>query len=180
MNLELSSIGSVCNATKAYIEGIEREWRSAPAPGAFSSPRSVYEIRLDGSRQFRRLSAVQPNQSRAVLNHDGSRAAFQSFVDGKYIFSIYDVPTWALLQQWELTKIIQAHCASCSPLSFGWLADGHRLFVNLVEGDDDAADTNAPAIPGTYIIADDGKDLGKLSPVVHGSGIPGHNDLNYH
>jgi len=163
MNLELSQVGSVSRGKNAYIEGIEREWRSGPAPGAYSTPRSVYQLTLDGSRKFHRLWETQPNQSRPVPSSDGSRVAFQNFVGDKYVISIYDVSKSTLIQQWELTKILQAHCVSCIPLSLGWLADGHRLFVNLVEGDDDGEETSGPAIPGTYLVSEDGKDLGKLS-----------------
>jgi hypothetical protein len=179
MNFEITPVGSVSGEGKAYLTGVEREWRTTPLPGAYADPSTVYEISLNGSRQFHRLFETQPNQSPAVLNAQSSKAAFESFVDGKYVVSIYDVLTWRLIRSWELTKILQAHCASCTLLSFGWMADGQRLFFNLAEGDDDGENSDSPSVPGTYIASEEGKDLGKLSPDHGRFRVPGYVHPNF-
>jgi hypothetical protein len=185
MNFEITPVGSVSGANKAYITGVEREWRTAPVPGAYAEPVAIYEIRLDGSRQYRRLFETQPNQSPAILNSQGSKAAFTNFVNGKDVVSIYDVPAWKLLDSWDLTKITQAHCPYCSLMSFGWLADGHRLFfdVDIVDDEGEGADETVNPVPGIYLASEQGSDLGALSPdigALHLSGYIHPGFVNHH
>ena len=179
LNFEITPVGSVSGEGRAYLRGIEREWRTGPVPGVYADPVAVYEISLDGSRQFRRLLEVQPNQSAAVVNPQHSKAAFQNFVDGKYVISIYDLPAWKLLHKLDLTKILQTHCASCNLLSFGWLADGERLFLNVVQGDEDDGDPHPTSVPGIYIASEEGKDLGKLTADIRHFSLPGYVHPNF-
>jgi hypothetical protein len=145
------------------VTGVEREWRTAPTPGAFADAPALYEINLDGSKQFRKLFEAQPNQSPALINPRGTKAAIEAFVDGKYLFFIYELPAWKLLHRWELNKLTQAHCPDCLPLSYGWLASGDRLFFDLALGDEDLIDPKNHNIPGTYFVSEDGGDLGSIS-----------------
>lgn len=88
----------------------------------------------------------------------------ETFKDGKFVISIYAVPIWKLLHAWDLTKLIQTRCSTCHPLSYGWLADGTRLYFELGlvgEEEEDPANGNKP---GTYILSEDGTDLGGISP----------------
>src|SRR5271155_5106617 len=170
MNLEIRPTGSTVGADKAYAIGIMGEWRTTPTPGASSEPPAIYEVNLDGSNRFRRLLEVQPYQSPALLNPQTKKAVFGGFVsNGKYVVSIYDVPTGKLLHSWEFT---QTHCRDCVPVSYGWLADGKRLFFNLDIGADEPSNHN---VPGAYITAEDGTDLGGI-PVLAGQlQLPGYN-----
>jgi len=166
-------------STRAYVTAVEREWRGAPTPGVFAGPPALYEIRLDGSKQFRRLFEAKPNQSAAFLSPAGLKAMFESFADGKYTVLIYDVPTWKLLHSWDLTKITEAHCPDCLPLSCDWLADGNHLFFNLDLGDDDSIDPRHHNVPGTYTVAEDGTDLGAIPPKASEFRLPGSTQPNY-
>jgi hypothetical protein len=145
------------------VTGVEREWRTAPTPGAFADPPALYEINLDGSKQFRKLFEAQPNQLPALINPRGTKAAIEASVDGKYLFFIYELPAWKLLHRWELNKLTQARCPDCLPLSYGWLASGDHLFFNLALGDEDLIDLKNHNIPGTYFVSEDGGDLGSIS-----------------
>ena len=174
MNLDIKPTGPVYGTDKALVTGVRREWRTAPTPGAFADPPALYEINLDGSKQFRKLLGVQPNQSPALLNPRATKAVIEAFIDGKYLFFIYELPAWTLLRRWDLSKLTQARCPDCLPLSYGWLASGDRLFFNLVLGDEDLIDPKNHNIPGTYFVSEDGGDLGSISSETGRLQLPGH------
>jgi hypothetical protein len=161
------AFGLPLTTTKACVNGIEREWRAGPTPGAYETPKSVYEIALDGSNKFRRLFETKPNMSPAAVNAAGTEAFFQSFEDGKYNIYIYDVATWHLLHTWDLDGLLKANCPGCTPASQGWLAQDNRLFFNLDvvddDGDDDSTSPPSQGGPGTYTVAEDGSDIHKIS-----------------
>jgi hypothetical protein len=164
MNLDIRPTGPTYGADKVLVMGVMREWRTTPIPGAYEEPPAIYEISLDGSKQFRKLFEPPPNQLPALLNPQGKKAVFQAFQNEGYVISVYALPAWKLLQSWKLSKLTQAHCPSCTPLSYGWLADGERLFFDLgVNGEDDEASKNGHG-PGTYIASEDGADLGSIPP----------------
>jgi hypothetical protein len=174
MNLEIRPTGATLGAGKAYATRIMREWRTTPSPGAYSEPPALYEVSLDGSNRFRRLVEIQTNQSPALLNPQTKKMVFGGFVsNGKYVISIYDVPTWKLLRSWEL---IQTHCPDCIPVSYGWLADGNRLFFNLDVG---GVESSNHDVPGTYITAEDGTDLGGIPMQVGQLQLPGYDREKY-
>jgi len=171
MNLEIRPTGATLGANKAYATGIMRGWRTTPTPGASSEAPALYEISLDGSNRFRRLVEIQTNQlSPALLNPQTKKMMFGGFVSNdKYVVSIYDVPTGKLLRSWELTH---THCRDCVPASYGWLADGDRLFFNLDLGADGSENYD---VPGAYITAEDGTNLGGIPMHVGQLQLPGYN-----
>jgi hypothetical protein len=169
MNLEIKPAGGTLGAGKAYVIGIVREWRTTPTPGAYSEPPTIYEVNLDGSNRFRRLVEIQKDQSPALTNPQSTKVVFGGYVSNdKYVVSIYDVPTWKLLRSWAFT---QTRCPDCTPISYGWLADGNRLFFNLDLGD---ADEGIQGVPGTYITAEDGTDLGAIPMHAGQLQLPGY------
>jgi hypothetical protein len=170
MNLEIRPTGATLGANKAYATGIMREWRTTPTPGAYSEPPALYEVDLDGSNRFRRLVEIDIHQLPPLLNPQTKKVVLAGFVSNyKYVVSIYDVPTGKLLRSWQLT---QTHCRDCVPVSYGWLADGDRLFFNLdVDGDESSKDD----VPGAYITAEDGTDLGGIPMHVGQLQLPGYN-----
>jgi hypothetical protein len=180
LNFEISPANPAFGAGKAYVAGVEREWRTIPNAGAYAEPSAIYEISLDGSNRFRRLFATRPNQMPVLLNRAGQKAVFESFEEGRYMVFVYDVLPWKLLRTWDLTELLKAHCPVCLPTSYGWLANGDRLFFNLDLGDEDddedvaAGTTKTHNAPGTYITADDGTDLGGLPPHAGHLALPGY------
>jgi hypothetical protein len=164
MTFEIRPTGMALSSGKAFVAGVEREWRTAPSPGVIETPQAIYEITLDGSNHFRRLFETKQNQLPIFLNPQGTRAAFAVDVNGQEAISIYSVPEWKPLHTFELAKILEPHCPVCSLASYGWLADGTRLFFNVGIVDDDDEKSDHPNIPGTYIASEEGSDLGVLSP----------------
>lgn len=162
-HLEIRNVGALANDHKAYFVGIWRERRINPSP-IVTSEEAIYEISLDGSNHFRKVADAQPNQPPAILNLQSTRAAFESFKEDKYVVSIYSVPEWKLVQTWDLNKLMQAHCPTCTPLTYGWLADGKRLYFEITEVGDDEEATSPANRPGTYLVSEDGADLGGVSP----------------
>ena len=166
MGLEIAAWGSVSGSTKAYAKGTWRYFATIPVSPANStayrgvkSEDGIYELSLDGSNHFRKI-ADAPKQGRAILSAQGTKAAAES-ADGQSFF-IYSVPDWKLLATLDLAKLAKAHCPDCTPASYGWMADGNRIWVELVvvgEEDDDAAKVDRP---GTYIISGAGADLGAI------------------
>ena len=161
-HLQIQAVGALAYDRKAYFLGFWREHRTTPYP-TVTSDEAIYELSLDGSNHFHKITDAQPNQPPAILNPQSTRAAFQSFKD-KSIVSIYSVPEWKLLHTWDLNKLMQAHCPACTPVSYGWLADGKRLYFEFtVVGD--AEEESTPANhPGTYLASEDGADLGEIPP----------------
>lgn len=166
MDLEIAAWGSVSGSAKAYTKGVWRHFVTVPVSPANSMPyrgvnaeEGIYELSLDGSHHFRKIADAQ-KQGRAELNRQGTRAAAES-ADGQSIF-IYSVPEWKLLATLNLTKLAQTHCPGCTPASYGWMADGNRVWVELVvvgEEDDEEVKTDHA---GTYILTGDGADLGAI------------------
>jgi hypothetical protein len=170
MNLEIRPAGATLRADKAYATAIMRGWRNTVTPQVYSEPLAIYEINLDGSNRFRRLVEIQTNQLPALLNPQTKKMVFAGFVsNNKYVVSIYDVPTGKLLRSWQLT---QTHCPDCVPVSYGWLADGDRLFFDLDLGADESTNQD---VPGAYITAEDGTDLGGIPMLAGQLQLPGYN-----
>ena len=164
-HFEIRSPGALAmtNGGKAYCLGVWRERRTTPSP-MVTAEEGIYEISLDGSNHFRKLLDAQPNQPPAVMNPQGTRAAFQTYSDKYGVVSIYSVPEWKLLHTWDLGALFKAHCPGCSPMGYGWLADGKRLYFEITEVGDDEEATSPANRPGTYLVSEDGADLGSVSP----------------
>jgi len=168
MDLEIRAAGSVSGAAKAYTTGVWREWRATPTRGVYSDD-GIYELSLDGSNRFRKITGA-PKQGRALLNPQGDKAAAQS-ADGQSMV-IYTVPEWKLAATLDLAKLAKIHCPDCTPTSYGWLADGNRVFVELVVvGDEDSGKADHP---GTYILSVAGADLGATPAGAGAFQLPGY------
>jgi hypothetical protein len=180
MNFEIRPTDPAVGAGKAYVPGVEREWRTTPNPGVYSDPPAIYEISLDGSKRFRRLFETRPNQNAILLNRQAKKAVFEALLNEKYVVFVYDVPAWKLLRSWELTKLSQAHCPDCLPMSYGWLTTGDRLFFNLDLGaESDGDESKNHNLPGTCIVSEEGADLGGISPETGRLQLPGYVHPNY-
>ena len=166
MDLETAAWGSVSGSAKVYTKGVRRYYAIVPVSPANStsyrgvkSEDGIYELSLDGSNRFRKIADAQ-KEGRAVLNPQATKAAAES-ADAQSIL-IYSVPDWKLIATLDLTKLAKAHCPSCTPATYGWMADGNRLYVEIVvvgEEDDDEAKADHP---GTYILSPDGGDFGAI------------------
>jgi hypothetical protein len=177
MNLEIRAFAEVSPTGKAYTSGVWRERRGAPTPG-FYSDEGIYELSLDGSNHFRKIADDQ-KQGRPVLNAQGTKAVFVGWENDKFAAHIYALPEWKLLTSWDFGKLLQTHCPACSPTSYGWMADGNRLYVSMVvagEEDDDSAKADHP---GTYILSDDGTDLGALPANIGAFQVAGYIHPNF-
>ena len=162
MHLEIKPVGATLGSGSAYAIAVV-PGHTAPGPAAgYSDPAALYEISLDGSNRTRRLFETQPSQTSPVLNRQGEKAVFAGYLNERYVVSVYSVSSWTSLYRWDLTKLMQAHCASCNLTSYGWLEDGDRLFFNLVIGDEDDVNSKAPNVPGTYTVSGDGGHFSAL------------------
>ena len=181
-HLEIRNAGALAAGGKAYYLGVWRERRTTPSP-MVAAEEGIYEISLDGSNHYRKVAGAEPNQPPAMLNSQSTRAAFESFKEGKYVVSIYALPDWKLLSTWDLSKLMKAHCPPCTPVTYGWLADGKRLYFEITEVGDEEEATAATNRPGTYLVSEEGADLGRVSPLsgnvpfdgfIHANSVEGH------
>jgi hypothetical protein len=161
---------------KAYVLGVEREWRTGASPGVYSTPAAIYEIALDGSNKFRKV--VEPQQDEYVsgklfVDTAAAKLAYVTTVHGKYMLSIYNVATGTLEHAWELRKLIQNHCPDCLDEDIGWLPSGQGLFVTLQLGDDDSISPKSHNVPGTYFVSEEGKELGTVPQDLGKVRVPG-------
>lgn len=177
-HLEIKATGALANDRKAYFLGVWRERRTTPSP-MVSAEEAIYEISLDGSNHFRKIADAQPNQPPAILNPQSTRAAFESFKEDRYVVSIYSVPEWKLLRSWDLNKLMQAHCPACTLVTYGWLADGKRLYFEITEVGDDEDATASANKPGTYLVSEEGADLGGVSPQTAAVPFDGYIHANF-
>ena len=161
-NLEITPVGAALGAGKAYASGVVRQWRTTPNPGVYSEPTAIYEISLDGSKRSRKAFETQSNRTSALPNPSGTKAVFHASVNGEFVFFVYELPTGKLLHSWDFTKLTEAHCPDCIPGSYGWLAEGDRLFLNLQLGAGDYDEAKNLDSPGTYFTTEDGADLGGI------------------
>jgi hypothetical protein len=166
MNFEILPVGvldhPVVAGDKAYLRGVEQEWRGQPNPGVYETPPGIYEFNLDSSRKFRRVLEMKPNMGLPVLNAVGTKALFLREDEGRDVYSIYETATWRLLHEGDLRRSLQAHCPDCIPGASGWLADSSKLFVNLVMTGGDGESDDAQNAPGAYLFAEDGTNLGEI------------------
>jgi hypothetical protein len=166
MSFEIRPDSMSIGSGKAYVAGVDPAWRNTASPGVTGTPQAMYELRLDGSNKIRRLFEIDQNLWPLVLNPQGTRAVFSVNVNEQEVISIYSLPDWKLLHTFELAKLLKSHCPACSFGSYGWLADGARLFLEVGVDDDDDDKSTHPNAPGTYIASEEGADLGILSPDV--------------
>lgn len=172
VNLELAATGSVSPAGKAYIPGTWREEPATSGRGVIVD-HGIYAIDLDGSNRFRKVAEVGPRLSPPILNRQGTRAAFVTFRNGEYVVSIYALPGWNLVDSWSLSQLTSAHCPTCDTLSYGWLADGRRLYFELGLVGEDQTD-HPEARDTSYIVSQEGADLGPLPQQVAAVQLPGY------
>ena len=168
--LEISAGGTVSRGAKAYTVGVWRERRMTPSPGFYSDD-GIYELSLDSSNHFRKIGTAL-SLAAPVLNPQATQAAVQS-ADAQSIL-IYSVPDWKVLSTLNVAKLVQTHCPTCVTSSFGWLADGSRLFVELALGDEDEDDAGSAHHPGAYIFSADGVDQGAIPPGLGAFQYPGY------
>jgi hypothetical protein len=176
-HFEIRGMGALASSGKAYYLGVWRERRTTPSP-MVTAEEGIYEVSLDSSNHFRKIAEAQPNQPPAVLNRQCTKAAFETYND-KYVVSIYSVPGWKLLHTWDLNALFKAYCAACTPVTYGWLADGKRLYFEITEVGDDEDATSPANRPGTYLVSEEGADLGGVSPQTGAVPYEGYIQANY-
>lgn len=174
-NLEIKVPGGVSEAGEVYTAGTWREYRQTPAPGVYSEE-GVYELALDRSNQYRKIATLQANQPPAILNVQSTKALVSAYVNEKFMVDIYSLPEWKLLHSWDLMHLVKDSCGGCTPVSYGWLADGKRVFVYLtVVGDED--DTSEK--PGTYLFSEEGNSFGAIPAEAGALQVAGYVHPNY-
>jgi len=175
MNLEIKAPGTAAVGGKAYAAGTWREYRSTPTPGVYSDE-AIYELPLDRSNHYRKIAPATANQPPAILSPQSNKALVPAFVNGKFMVEIYSISDWKLLHSWDLMQLVKDSCGGCTPVGYGWLADGKRVFVNLtVVGDeDDTADK-----PGAYFFSEEGISLGAVPAEFAVLQVPGYVHPNF-
>lgn len=168
-HLELQATGAVTRTGKAYFLAFLRNWHGQPSPG-IQADRAYFEIDLDGSNRFRKIADAPAVEGPAVLNPQETRAVVQ----GPNAYLVYSVPDWKLLASWNLSKVTGAHCPACSPGSYGWLADGERLYFDLGVFTDETEEEHESDHPGVYIVSASGSDLGAIPPQTGAFQFPGY------
>jgi hypothetical protein len=182
--LEIRGWGSVSGTTKTYAAGLWRGRCTTPTPG-YCGGDGIYELSLDGSNQARRVADGQKQgrrvvdaqmEGRPILNPQATKAAVQG-TDNQSIL-IYSVADWKLLATLDLAKLSRAHCPACTLVSFGWMADGNRLYVELYVAVEEDKDEVKADHPGIYILSGDGADLGIIPAAIGAFQLSGyvHND----
>lgn len=134
---------------------------------AGSSPYSVYELFLDGSNRYRKVTELQDKDDIAgnfwhpqqvFVNPGGTKVGVLKWVgNSDYIF-IHDVATGTLLHKTDLHQVFPG----CEPSKLGWTADGERLFFMLSEGEADGMTKDSCARIGSWAMKEDGSGLERM------------------
>lgn len=175
MNLEIKAPSAAAGAGKAYAAGTWREYRTTPTYGVYSDD-AIYELALDRSNHYRKIAPAAANQPPAILSPQSNKALVPAYVNEKFIVQIYSIPEWKLLYSWDLMKLVRDSCGGCTPVDYGWLADGKRIFVNLTVVGDEA---DSAVKPGAYFFSEEGSNLGAVPAEFAALQVPGYVHPNF-
>ncbi|MFC1896856.1 hypothetical protein ACFL0Q_09435 [Thermodesulfobacteriota bacterium] len=133
--------------------------RSAFVP--FPGNDSLWELSVDGSNDFRRMTHVLGGESLGDLfvNSTGTRIGYINVMDRKQYILIHDVASGKLLNQVDITDMF----LDCYASSIGWLPESERLYVSLEIGDVHITSEASYARVGTYLMDEHGEHVVKLS-----------------
>jgi hypothetical protein len=140
---------------KSYSGG----WRTYPA--------ALYELKLDGSNQGRKIFEIEGNPDTGsnfqslFADPAGARIGYLTYENSKPYLYLRETNRGALLRRVDLSRTT----LDCLVTNIGFLPDGQTIFFTLDTGDDDATSKASFGRVGSYVMKTDG------SPPVRTAGI---------
>ena len=121
-------------------------------------PAALYELKIDGSNQGRKIFEIEGNFETGsnfrnlFTDPAGARAGYLTYENGKLYLYLRETTGGALLRRIDLSRI----ALDCLVTNIGFLPDGQRIFFTLDTGDDDATSKASYGRVGSYRMKTDG------------------------
>lgn len=131
--------------------------RSSYQGGWPTYPAALYELKLDGSNQGRRIFSIEGNLETGsnfrnlFVDPAGGRAGYLNYENNKMYLYLRDTDRGALLRRWDLSRV----ALDCMVSNIGFLPDG-RIFFTLETGDEDSTSKASYGRVGSYVMKTDG------------------------
>jgi hypothetical protein len=127
----------------------------------FPGNASLYELALNGSNSFRKITAITGDESVGdiLANSNGTRIGYLNRQEGKLCLFIHEVSTGTLLNQINMTETF----LDCYAAGIGWLSQSTTLYFSLQVGDADVYSEESYSRQGTYLLDENGTGLIKLA-----------------
>jgi hypothetical protein len=132
--------------------------RNAYRGGWPTFPAALYELKIDGSNQGRKVFDIEGNLETGsnfrnlFADPAGARIGYLTYENGKPYLYLRETNRGALLRRMDLSRTT----LDCLITNIGFLPDAQRIFFTLDTGDDDATSKASYGRVGTYGMKTDG------------------------
>jgi len=145
----------VTSGGKVFARGLPRNSYRGGWP---TYPAALYELKIDGSNQGRKIFDIEGNLEtgsnfRNLFSDPmGSRIGYLTYQNGKPYLYLRETNRGDLLRRMDLSRIT----LDCLVTNIGFLPDGKQMFFTLDTGDDDSTSKASFGRVGRYVIKTDG------------------------
>ena len=145
----------VSSGGRVFARGLPRNRYSGGWP---TFPAALYELKLDGSNQGRKIFDIEGNLESGsnfrnlFADPAGARVGYLTYENGKPYLYLRETSQGALLRRVDLSRTT----LDCLITNIGFHPDGQRIFLTLDTGDDDATSKASFGRVGSYVMKTDG------------------------
>jgi hypothetical protein len=145
----------VASGGRVFARGLPRNRYQGGWP---TFPAALYELKLDGSNQGRKLFDIEGNLETGsnfrnlFADPAGARAGYLTYENGKPYLYLRETSGGTLLRRVDLSRTT----LDCLITNIGFQPDGQRIFLTLDTGDDDATSKASYGRVGSYVMKTDG------------------------
>lgn len=140
---------------RIFARGFPRKSYSGGWP---TFPAALYELKLDGSNEARKIFDIEGNLETGsnfrnlFADPAGTQVGYLTYENGKLYLYLRETGRGTLLRRDDLSRIT----LDCLVTNIGFLPDGRRIFFTLDTGDDDATSKASFGRVGSYVMKTDG------------------------
>jgi len=145
----------VATGDRIFARGLPRKSYTGGWP---TFPAALYELKLDGSNQGRKIFDIEGNLDTGsnfrslFADPAGARVGYLTYENGKPYLYLRETRGGTLLRRVDLSRTT----LDCLISSIGFLPDGQQIFFTLDTGDDDATSKASFGRVGSYVMKTDG------------------------
>jgi hypothetical protein len=140
---------------RIFARGLPRKSYSGGWP---TFPAALYELKIDGSNQGRRIFDIEGNietgsNFRSLFaDPAAARVGYLTYEDGKLCLYLRETSRGALLRRVDLSRIT----LDCLVTNIGFLPYGQQIVFTLDTGDEDSTSKASFGRVGSYVMKTDG------------------------
>jgi hypothetical protein len=145
----------VAAGSRVFARGLPRNSYRGGWP---TFPAALYELKIDGSNQGRKIFDIEGNLETGsnfrnlFAEPSGARIGYLNYENGKLYLYLRETSQGALLRRIDLSQIT----LDCLVTNIGFHPDGQRIFFMLDSGDVDSTSKASYGRVGTYLMKTDG------------------------